>query len=125
MDNVLFTQRVIDAVRRIPPGRVATYGDIASLAGRPRAWRAVGNIMAACRRSDVPCHRVVASGGGLGGYGGNAALKRALLRAEGIVVVCHRIRQWRLVRFAPRRLTGAGGNRGPADTVSPVKRRHP
>jgi O-6-methylguanine DNA methyltransferase len=94
-----FTARVLHAVRRIPPGRVATYGDIAFLAGRPRAWRAVGNICAACQRSDIPCHRVVAAGGALGGYGGDLARKRALLRAEGIVVVGSRIRHWRLVRL--------------------------
>jgi len=93
-----FTARVLDAVRRIPPGRVATYGDVARLAGRPRAWRAVGNIMATCRAADVPCHRVVAAGGGLGGYGGNTALKQALLRAEGVIVVGTRIRRWREVR---------------------------
>ena len=93
-----FTARVLDAVRRIPPGRVATYGDVARLAGRPRAWRAVGNIMATCRAADVPCHRVVAAGGGLGGYGGNTALKQALPRAEGVIVVGTRIRRWREVR---------------------------
>ncbi len=94
-----FTPKVLNAVRRIPPGRVATYGDIARMAGRPRAWRAVGNIMAACRLPGVPCHRVVAAGGGLGGYGGHTSLKRALLRAEGVVVVGARIRGWREVRM--------------------------
>jgi methylated-DNA-[protein]-cysteine S-methyltransferase len=79
-----FTTRVLGAVRRIPPGRVATYGDVARMAGRPLAARAVGNIMRTCRRPDVPCHRVIAAGGRLGGYGGNEQVKRALLRAEGI-----------------------------------------
>jgi alkylated DNA nucleotide flippase Atl1 len=46
----------------------------------------VGNIMRDCGRADVPCHRVVAAGGRLGGYGGNEALKRALLVAEGVAV---------------------------------------
>ena len=81
-----FTARVLSVVRRIPPGRVATYGDVAALAGRPRAARAVGNIMRDCGRADVPCHRVIAAGGRLGGYGGNEALKRALLVAEGVAV---------------------------------------
>ena len=40
-----FTRRVIAVIRRIPPGRVASYGDVAALAGRPRAYRAVGNIL--------------------------------------------------------------------------------
>ena len=81
-----FTARVLSVVRRIPPGRVATYGDVAALAGRPRAARAVGNIMRDCGRADVPCHRVIAAGGRLGGYGGNEMLKRALLVAEGVAV---------------------------------------
>ena len=81
-----FTVRVLSVVRRIPPGRVATYGDVAALAGRPRAARAVGNIMQGCRRPDVPCHRVIAAGGRLGGYGGREMLKRALLLAEGIAI---------------------------------------
>ena len=87
-----FTARVLAVVRRIPSGRVATYGDVAALAGRPRAARAVGNIMKGLRRPDVPAHRVIAAGGKLGGYGGNEAMKRALLVAEGIVVRNSRIR---------------------------------
>jgi len=87
-----FTARVLSVVRRIPPGRVATYGDVAKIAGRPRAARAVGNIMKGLGRPDVPAHRVIAAGGRLGGYGGNEALKRALLTAEGIIVRNGRIR---------------------------------
>ena len=98
-----FTARVLSAVRRIPPGRVATYGDVASLAGRPLACRAVGNIMRACRRVDVPCHRVIAAGGRLGGYGGSETLKRALLAAEGITVSGSRVRELDRVRWRPRR----------------------
>ena len=79
-----FGARVLSVVRRIPPGRVATYGDVAALAGAPRAARAVGNIMRDCGRPDVPCHRVIAAGGRLGGYGGRESLKRALLVAEGV-----------------------------------------
>ena len=94
-----FAVRVLAAVRRVPPGRVATYGDIARVAGRPRAWRAVGNIMRGCSAPDVPCHRIVAAGGRLGGYGGNLLLKRALLRAEGIVVIGSRIRGFRKLRW--------------------------
>ena len=86
-----FTLRVLSVVRRIPPGRVATYGDVAALAGRPRAARAVGNIMRGCSRPDVPCHRVIAAGGRLGGYGGREVLKRALLVAEGIAIVGTRV----------------------------------
>jgi methylated-DNA-[protein]-cysteine S-methyltransferase len=94
-----FTRRVLTVVRRIPAGRVATYGDIAAIAGRPRAARAVGNIMKTCGLRDVPCHRVIAAGGALGGYGGNLELKRSLLRAEGILVSGSRIRQFREKRW--------------------------
>jgi O-6-methylguanine DNA methyltransferase len=94
---------VLAAVRRIPAGRVATYGDVAAAAGQPRACRAVGNIMRDCAARDVPCHRVIAAAGRLGGYGGNLELKRALLRAEGIIVLGHRVRQFEEKRWAPRR----------------------
>jgi O-6-methylguanine DNA methyltransferase len=78
---------------------VATYGDVAAMAGQPRAARAVGNIMRECRRPDVPCHRVIAAGGRLGGYGGNEGLKRALLAAEGLVVSGSRVRELERVRL--------------------------
>jgi methylated-DNA-[protein]-cysteine S-methyltransferase len=94
-----FQQRVLSAVRRIPVGRVATYGDVAAAAGRPRAARAVGKIMRACTARDVPCHRVIAAGGRLGGYGGSPQLKRALLKAEGIVVSGERIREFQQKRW--------------------------
>jgi O-6-methylguanine DNA methyltransferase len=100
---VPFSWRVMAIVRRIPPGRVATYGDIAELAGQPRAARAVGNVMRSCSRRDVPCHRVIAAGGRVGGYGGNIALKRALLTAEGVLVSGARIRELERVRWRPAR----------------------
>ena len=95
-----FSARVRSIVRRIPSGRVATYGDVAAAAGRPRAHRAVGNIMRATSDSSVPCHRVVAAGGKLGGYGGDLFTKRTLLLAEGIAVSGDRIRS-----FAEKRWT--------------------
>src|SRR5260221_4941545 len=95
---VPFFAKVVLTVRRIPPGRVATYGDVAAMAGHPRAARAVGNIMRGCNRPDVPCHRVIAAGGRLGGYGGNEVLKRALLTAEGVVVSGSRVRELERVR---------------------------
>ena len=97
-----FADRVHDAVRAIPSGRVATYGDVAAAAGRPRAARAVGTLMANCGQRRIPAHRVVASGGLLGGYGGQENTKAALLRAEGIVVAGRRIRQFAAIRWTPR-----------------------
>ena len=96
---VPFFARVLSVVRRIPPGRVATYGDVAAMAGQPRAARAVGNIMRDCRRPDVPCHRVIAAGGRLGGYGGNEPMKAALLRSEGLIVASGRVRRFHDVRW--------------------------
>jgi O-6-methylguanine DNA methyltransferase len=94
-----FSKRVLMVVRRIPAGRVASYGDVAAAAGRPRAWRAVGNIMRTCNAAGVPCHRVIAAAGQLGGYGGNLGLKRALLAQEGVVVRGSRVRNWRVLRW--------------------------
>ncbi len=93
-----FAARVRSVVRRIPHGRVATYGDVAAAAGRPRAHRAVGNIMRSTSDSSVPCHRVIAAGGKLGGYGRDIFAKRALLLDEGVLVSGVRVRD-----FAERR----------------------
>ena len=94
-----FASRVRSAVRRIPHGRVATYGDVAAAAGRPLAHRAVGNIMRHCNDSSIPCHRVIAAGGKLGGYGRDLYAKRALLLAEGVIVANGRIRDFAVKRF--------------------------
>lgn len=83
-----FQQRVWNALQRIPHGETRTYAQIAAEAGSPGGSRAVGQ---ANRRNPipviVPCHRVIASGGGLGGYAGAASgagidTKRWLLRHE-------------------------------------------
>ena len=83
-----FQRAVWDAIARIPFGETRTYGAIARELGRPRASRAVGS---ACGANPipllVPCHRVVASDGGLGGFSGGLDIKRALLRAEGHATV--------------------------------------
>lgn len=97
-----FQKRVLSAVRRIPAGRVSTYGDVAAAAGAPRAARAVGNIMKGCRMPGVPCHRVIAAGGRLGGYGGNETMKRALLAAEGVPVAGRRVKDFERKRFVFR-----------------------
>lgn len=97
-----FTSRVLHLVRRIPAGRVATYGDIARLAGRAGAARAVGNVMRTAKQPDIPYHRVIAAGGRLGGYGGREALKRALLVAEGVTVSGMRVRPLGRFRWTPR-----------------------
>ena len=97
-----FQRRVLTSVRRVPAGRVATYGDIAALAGAPRASRAVGNILRGCADPAVPCHRIVGAGGALGGFGRNLQLKRELLRAEGIETGMSRIRRFDSVHWRAR-----------------------
>jgi len=94
-----FTRRVHSVVRRIPVGRVATYGEVARLAGNAGAARAVGNIMQQARIPGLPYHRVIAAGGRLGGYGGNIGLKRALLTAEGLTVTTSRVKNFAQVRW--------------------------
>jgi methylated-DNA-protein-cysteine methyltransferase-like protein len=94
-----FAARVLAAVRRIPQGRVATYGDIADLAGSPRAARAVGSILRKCRDPYTPCHRVIGAAGALGGFGGALHVKRARLAAEGLEVSPSRVRHFADVRW--------------------------
>ena len=89
-----FERQVYEAVKLIPEGRVATYGQIAGMAGYPRAARAVGNALH--RNSDetnVHCHRVVNADGHLAksfGFGGPDEQRRRLI-AEGVYVVNYRV----------------------------------
>jgi methylated-DNA-[protein]-cysteine S-methyltransferase len=80
---------------------VTTYGDVAEMAGRPGAARAVGNILARANRPGLPYHRVIAAGGALGGYS-DLALKRVLLTAEGLEVGVRRVRGFEGVRWPGR-----------------------
>jgi O-6-methylguanine DNA methyltransferase len=112
MARSAFAARVLAAVRRIPPGRVATYGDIAAMAGSPLAHRAVGSIMRECDDPRVPCHRVVAAGGALGGFGGSLQLKRERLRAEGLEVGVTRVRRFADVRWRGSRKVETQSRRG-------------
>ena len=105
-----FPARVLAIVRRIPAGRVATYGDVARLAGAPRAARAVGTVMRKCRDPRVPCHRVIAAGGGLGGYGAFLHVKRDLLRAEGVEVGRTRVLRFAELRWPGRTKVERAGN---------------
>lgn len=81
-----FTQKVYNLVAKIPRGRTLTYKEVARRAGRPRAYRAVGNILNKNYNPAIPCHRVVRSDGKPGGYNRGAARKIAILRKEGSVV---------------------------------------
>lgn len=80
-----FERSVVRACRAIPYGETISYGQLAAKVGRPGAARAVGRVMATNRYPlAVPCHRVLASGGGLGGYSApqGLAMKRRLLALE-------------------------------------------
>ena len=94
-----FRARVLSVVRSVPRGRVCTYGDVAELAGRPRAWRAVGTHLRQCQDPRIPCHRVIGAGGALGGYGGDLRVKRERLRAEGLEVGVSSVRGFKTVRW--------------------------
>ena len=79
-----FQTQVLERVRAIPRGETLSYGELAAEVGRPGAARAVGATMASnpvC--VIIPCHRVVAADGGLGGYGGGLPMKRRMLEMEG------------------------------------------
>ncbi|MDR0309516.1 MAG: methylated-DNA--[protein]-cysteine S-methyltransferase [Candidatus Methanoplasma sp.] len=80
-----FQKSVWREISRISYGEAISYKDIAERIGRPNSYRAVGN---ACGANPIPliipCHRVIASDGGLGGFGGGLSLKKKLREIEGI-----------------------------------------
>lgn len=81
-----FKEKVLAVVAKIPRGRTMTYKEVARRAGNASASRAVGNIMKENYNPKIPCHRVVRSDGGMGGYNrGGVKAKRALLRREGAI----------------------------------------
>ncbi len=78
-----FGRRVLETTAAIPFAELWTYGDVAGLAGSPRAGRAAGNALGRCPiELFVPCHRVVHAGGSIGGYGRHTHRKRALIAHE-------------------------------------------
>jgi methylated-DNA-[protein]-cysteine S-methyltransferase len=77
-----FRDKVLEAVKRISKGEVKTYKEVAVLAGNPKAYRAVGNILNKNYDLSIPCHRVVRSDGELGGYNRGKKKKEELLRKE-------------------------------------------
>lgn len=79
-----FGPRVLSVVRLIPSGAVLTYKQVAKRAGRPNAYRAVGNILNKNHDPKIPCHRVIRSDGKIGGYNRGNKLKREILIREGV-----------------------------------------
>jgi methylated-DNA-[protein]-cysteine S-methyltransferase len=83
-----FGRRVLDAATRIPFGAALSYREVAERAGNPRAVRAAGSALGANPIPIVvPCHRVLRTGGGLGGYAGGLDVKEQLLRLEGVLAL--------------------------------------
>lgn len=91
MENKMtFREKVYKITRNIPKGKVATYGQIARLAGNPKAARAVGFFMKTNPDAPrTPCHRVVAADGSLTGYSGKGGIagKKAMLLSEGVYFI--------------------------------------
>ncbi|MFH1632089.1 MAG: MGMT family protein [bacterium] len=77
-----FADQVYEVVRAIPEGEILTYREVARRAGRPRACRAVGNILNKNYDPGIPCHRVIRSDGKIGGYNRGAELKAQKLEKE-------------------------------------------
>jgi methylated-DNA-[protein]-cysteine S-methyltransferase len=78
-----FTQKVKEIVGKIPKGKTMTYKEVAKRAGNSKASRVVGNIMKANFDPKIPCHRVIRSDGGMGGYNrGGVKRKLQILKKE-------------------------------------------
>jgi O-6-methylguanine DNA methyltransferase len=83
MEGTAFQKRVWSALRKIPYGKTQSYADVARAIGHPKAFRAVGNANGTNPVPIiVPCHRVIESNGGLGGYGSGIGIKKRLLEFE-------------------------------------------
>jgi O-6-methylguanine DNA methyltransferase len=80
-----FRDDVMEVVKAIPRGRLLTYKQVAELAGRPKAYRAVGNILNTNYDPSIPCHRVVRSDGKTGGYNRGVERKTEILHTEGAI----------------------------------------
>ena len=98
-DKSKFKNKIYQVIKRISPGRVLSYKAVAKLAGFPRAWRAVGNVLNKNRDlhppkfstktlagKQIPCHRVIRSNGKIGGYNRGIKKKIALLKREGVKI---------------------------------------
>lgn len=80
-----FKNRVLNTVKKIPRGKTLSYKEVAKLAGSPKAYRAVGNILNKNYDPKIPCHRVIRSDGKIGGYNRGEKIKKLLLNKENIL----------------------------------------
>jgi O-6-methylguanine DNA methyltransferase len=79
-----FKELVYEVVRKIPRGKTMTYKEVAKAIGRPRSYRAVGNVLNKNYDKKIPCHRVIRSDGSVGGYNRGKSNKVAILKREGV-----------------------------------------
>ncbi len=85
--GTIFQIKVWEALKKIPRGEVLSYGQLAALIGKPRAARAVGQAVGKNPLPIIiPCHRVIAADGSIGGFGGGEDLKRKMLEIEGAII---------------------------------------
>ena len=83
LDGTVFQKKIWKELLKVPWGKTITYKGLAEKAGRPRAYRAVGNALGANPIPIIiPCHRVIKSDGSLGGYGSGIKIKKELLKLE-------------------------------------------
>lgn len=81
-----FRKKVYQIVKNIPKGKTLSYKIVAKLAGFPRAWRAVGNVLNKNQDFQIPCHRVIRLDGEIGGYRDGPRKKAYLLKKEGVII---------------------------------------
>ncbi len=81
-----FRDRVLRITAQIPRGKTLTYKEVARRAGRPLAYRAVGNILNKNFNPKIPCHRVIRSDGRIGGYNRGSRKKIQILKREGVAI---------------------------------------
>lgn len=84
-------QKIYTLTRKISKGKVSTYGEIARACGKPNAGRFAGFVLNKNTDPAIPCHRVIASDGTLGGYNKGVTRKAALLKKEGVIIINNRI----------------------------------
>jgi O-6-methylguanine DNA methyltransferase len=80
---ITFKEKVFAVVRKIPLGKVMTYKQVAQKIGKPGASRAVGTALSTNFDPQIPCHRVIRSDGGMGGYNRGLRNKIKILKREG------------------------------------------
>ncbi len=77
-----FSEKVLNVVKKIPKGEALSYKEVAKRAGRPKAYRAVGNILNKNFNPQIPCHRVIRSDQSIGGFNRGTEEKLRLLKKE-------------------------------------------